>query len=185
MQAAAKHQLAVRESTINDMERIVDYFLNADKDFLMGMGVDVSKLPAKMDWMNMLLSNHQQSNENKKFYYITWLLTDEAIGHSNINKISFEQEAYMHLHVWQHHNRQKGTGLKLLQMTLPYYFNVFKLKYLYCEPSAINPAPNKVLEKLGFDFIKTYDTTPGWINFYQTVNRWCLTKEKFEYFLTR
>jgi len=185
MHAAAKHPLAVRESTINDLEKIVDYFLKADKDFLIGMGVDIAKLPAKMEWMNMLLENHQQSIETKKFYYITWLLNDEAIGHSNINKINFGQEAYMHLHVWQRQHRQKGEGLKLFQMTLPFYFNVFKLKYLYCEPSATNPAPNKVLEKLGFDFIKTYDTTPGWINFYQTVNRWCLTKEKFEYFLTR
>jgi RimJ/RimL family protein N-acetyltransferase len=180
MQIPTKQQLSVRESTIYDLERIVDYFLNAEKDFLIGMGVDIAKLPAKTEWMNMLLSNDQQSSENKKFYYITWLINDEAIGHSNINRIIFGQEAYMHLHVWQSQNRNQGIGLKLLQMTLPYYFDVFKLKYLYCEPSASNPAPNKALEKLGFDFIKSYDTTPGWINFHQTVNRWCLTKEKFE-----
>jgi hypothetical protein len=64
-------------------------------------------------------------------------------------------------------------------MTLPYYFHNFKLRILYCEPSALNPGPNRTLKKSGFDFIKSYDTTPGWINFYQTVNRWAMTREKF------
>lgn len=84
----------------------------------------------------------------------------------------------MHLHLWQSQTRQKGIGLELLKLTLPYYFSTFKLENLFCEPAASNVAPNKTLEKLGFDFIQSYDTIPGWINTYQTVNRWVLTKEK-------
>jgi RimJ/RimL family protein N-acetyltransferase len=107
-------------------------------------------------------------------------LDNKAIGHSNINKIIFGGEAYMHLHVWDESRRKKGMGHTFLKKTLPYYFNAFHLKALYCEPYAFNPAPNKALEKSGFDFIKSYDTIPGWINLYQTVNRWCLTEEKFQ-----
>lgn len=172
--------LWVRESGIDDMEKIVDYFLKSDHDFLSGMGVDVSKLPSREDWLNRLRLNNELSKERKEFYYISWFSGDRLIGHSNINKIVSDQEAYMHLHLWDAGTRQKGMGLKLLKMTLPFYFNTFKLKELYCEPSANNPAPNRTLEKLGFDFIKSYDTTPGWINFHQTVNRWRLTKEKFD-----
>jgi RimJ/RimL family protein N-acetyltransferase len=130
--------------------------------------------------MNMLISNFQKDNGRKELYYILWLLNNEAIGHSNINKIIYGQEAYMHLHLWQSEIRQKGIGFGLMKMTLPFYFYKFKLKYLYCEPSAANPAPNKTLAKLGFDFIKSYNTIPGMINLYQTVNRWCLTKKKFD-----
>ncbi len=172
--------LWVRESGIDDMEKIVDYFLKSDHDFLSGMGVDVSKLPSKDFWMNRLRLNSQLSNERKEFYYISWLSGDRLIGHSNINKIVPGQDAYMHLHIWDAGTRQKGMGLNLLKMTLPFYFNIFELKELYCEPYANNPAPNRTLEKLGFDFIKSYETTPGWINLYQTVNRWRLTKEKFD-----
>ncbi len=41
-------------------------------------------------------------------------------------------------------------------------------------------APNKVLKNLGFELIRTYDTTPGWINFHQTVNRYELQKEQLK-----
>jgi RimJ/RimL family protein N-acetyltransferase len=108
-----------------------------------------------------------------------WLIDGEPTGHSNINKIIFENEAYMHLHFWHREVRQKGMGFELLKLTLPYYFDTFKLENLFCEPAAFNTAPNKTLKKLGFDFVKSYDTIPGWINSYQTVNRWVLTKQKF------
>jgi RimJ/RimL family protein N-acetyltransferase len=86
----------------------------------------------------------------------------------------------MHLHLWDEQLRKMGIGHDLLKMTLPYFFDTFKLKSLYCEPSASNPAPNKTLEKVGFDFVKQYETTPGWINFHQAVNRWCMNKEKYQ-----
>lgn len=106
-------------------------------------------------------------------------MNNKPIGHSNINKIVFAKEAYMHLHMWHSQTRQKGAGIKYLRLTVPYYFDTFKLQNLFCEPAASNTAPNKTLENLGFDFVKSYDTVPGWINSYQTVNRWVLTREKY------
>jgi len=172
-------QLSVRQSEISDFENIIGYFLKSDNEFLLGMGVDTKKLPSKEEWLNILSLDFYLPLDKKKFYYITWLVDKKPVGHSNINKIVFGEEAYMHLHLWQKETRQKGMGNSLLKMTLPCYFNNFKLKTLYCEPSALNPAPNQALKKLGFDFIKSYETTPGWINFYQTVNRWAMTREKF------
>lgn len=173
-------KLSVRQLKISDHEPIVDYFLNSDKDFLVSMGVDTSKLPSKQEWLDLLNSNFILSNDKKKFFYIIWLLDDQPVGHSNINKIIYSNEAYMHLHLWQKQVRQKGMGVEFLRLTIPYYFAIFQLENLFCEPSAYNPAPNKALKKAGFDFIKSYDTVPGWINFYQTVNLWCLTKEKYK-----
>jgi hypothetical protein len=54
------------------------------------------------------------------------------------------------------------------------------LKKLFCEPYALNPAPNKTLEKIGFEFVKEYITTPGWINFEQPVKLWMMDFEKFK-----
>jgi hypothetical protein len=173
-------KLLVRHLEITDHEPIVDYFLNSDKDFLGSMGVDTLKLPSKQEWLNLLNSNFTLSVDKKKFFYMIWLLDDQPVGHSNINKIIYSNEAYMHLHLWQKQIRQKGMGVEFLKLTIPYYFEIFQLENLFCEPSAYNPAPNKTLEKAGFDFIKSYDTVPGWINFYQTVNLWCLSKEKFK-----
>jgi RimJ/RimL family protein N-acetyltransferase len=172
--------LAVKEITDDNFISIVDYFLNADKDFLSGMAVDPLKLPKKEDWLKLLTEESQKAVEHKNFYYVIWLLNDTPVGHSNINKIIFGEEAYMHLHMWNSDQRQKGLGFEFIKMSLPYYFEKFKLKQLFCEPYAYNPAPNMTLKKLGFEFIKKYDTTPGWINLYQTVNRWCLEINEYQ-----
>jgi len=173
-------KLSVRQLKICDFEKIVDYFLNADNDFLFMMGVDLTKLPSKEDWLKLLSEEYQKPIKYKSFFYIIWELNGTPVGHSNINKINFGEEAHMHLHLWRDITRQKGVGFEFIKMSLPYYFDNFKLQRLYCEPYALNPEPNKILKKLGFNFIKNYDTTPGWINFHQSVNRWCLDYEKYK-----
>lgn len=64
-------------------------------------------------------------------------------------------------------------------MTLPYFFNKLQLKRLYCEPYALNPAPNKTLEKVGFTFVKEHLTIPGSLNFEQPAKLWELTYNDF------
>jgi RimJ/RimL family protein N-acetyltransferase len=84
------------------------------------------------------------------------------------------------LHLWQNDKRQKGNGTCFVELSLPFYFSNFKLKKLFCEPYALNDAPNNTLKKAGFSLIKQYETTPGLFNFNQLVNRWCLDVEKYQ-----
>jgi RimJ/RimL family protein N-acetyltransferase len=172
--------LSVRTCDEGDYERIVDYFLRADPNFLLGMGVDISRLPDRAVWLQVLAEDHLRPVEQKNFFYLLWLADGVPVGHSNINKIIFGEEAYMHLHLWHTDKRQKGMGLAWLKMSLPRYFDQFKLKKLYCEPYAHNPAPNKTLERLGFELLGQYETVPGWINFYQPVNRWRMSHERYK-----
>jgi RimJ/RimL family protein N-acetyltransferase len=169
----------VRELTQADIEPLTNYWMNADHDFLVGMGVDVSKMPSREQFTQMLLEQLSQPYEEKKSYCIIWLADGEPVGHSNISKIIFGQEGYMHLHLWKNDGRQKGMGTNFVKMTIPYYFNNFNLQTLYCEPYSLNPAPNKTLPKAGFDFVKDYVCIPGWLNFEQKVNLWQMTREKF------
>lgn len=171
-----KKNLTVRNLLEDDLLLIVNYFHNADTEFLLKMGVDKSKLYEREHWIKLLSENLIISDKKKQLYYIIWVLNDIPIGHCNINKIILNQEAYMHLHLWQIDIRQKGLGLEFLKLSIPIFFEVFNLKKIYCEPYALNLAPNKILEKYGFEFIKKYMTTPGVFNFEQEVNRWCLTK---------
>lgn len=173
--------LSVREIQKHDIAPITQYWLGSDHAFLHGMGVDVSKIPGREEWNNMLSEQLRQPYNKKQSYCIIWQLQDRAIGHSNVNKIVFGKEAYMHLHLWNTTERKQGMGTNLVNMTLPYFFENLKLKMLYCEPYASNPAPNKTLEKVGFTFIKTYTTIPGWLNFEQKVNRWELSLEQYLY----
>lgn len=175
----SKEVLSVRELQEKDINPITHYWLSAEKSFMEGMGVDVTKIPSKEKWNEMLAEQIKQTYEQKKSYCIIWELNGKAIGHSNINKIIFGEEAYMHLHIWLKDIRKEGLGTAFIRMTIPLYFEKYKLKRLYCEPYALNPAPNKTLAKMGFEFMKEYITIPGWLNFEQPVSLWMMSYEKF------
>ncbi len=168
------NMLSVREIEHQDIPLIADYWLNSDSDFMKSMGVDLSKLPSRTQWHEMLEAQLAAPIREKQSYATVWLLNGEPVGHCNINKIKFGEEAYMHLHLWQPELRQKGDGVKLAKMSIPYFFEKFELKRLYCEPYALNEAPNKILAKLGFKLVKEHVTIPGYINFEQPVKLWVM-----------
>lgn len=170
----------VRELTAEDIEPLIQYWLKEDDAFWLGMGVDTSKIPPYGIWKEMLTEQLQQPYHEKQSYCMIWVLNNEPIGHSNVNRIEFGKEAYMHLHIWKPDKRQKGCGLELVKMTIPYFFKNIQLQTLYCEPYAYNEAPNKTLQKLGFELVQQHKTIPGWICFEQEVNLWKLEKEQFQ-----
>jgi len=169
----------LREIQQGDIGFVIDYFHSASPEFLLGMGADAGKLPSKEEWKKLLLEQLKKPLRNKEFYYIIWILNQEPFAHSNINGIKFGKEAYMHLHIWSSKQRRRGMGEHFIKKTLPYYFDNFELDKLYSEPSSKNPAPNKILKKIGFQFVREYQTTPGWISFHQTVNQWVMTKKRY------
>lgn len=173
------NELSVRELTEADIDFIINYWLNADETFLNGMGADIAKMLSQVQWKRMMTEQISQSYKEKKSYCVIWLSDGQPVGHSNVNKILFGEEAYMHLHVWKADKRQKGIGESLVKLSLPYFFDNLQLKKLCCEPYALNPAPNKTLEKVGFTFIKEHITIPGILNFEQPVKLWELTENNF------
>lgn len=172
--------IGTREMQKSDIPLVVNYFLNASEEELRIMGAESSKLPSFSNWTTRLEQELALPIPEKTYYYIIWLKNNLPIGHSNINEIKLGEEAYMHLHLWASDLRQKGLGNELMKLTIHEYFKLFALKRLYCQPKSDNPAPNKTLRKLGFDYIESIDCRPGWINFYQTVNKYVLTLEKAE-----
>ena len=175
-----KMKLGVRESQVDDLEKIVDYFLQAKANFLHGMGADKSRLPKKEAWLQALQGEITKPYQDKNYYYIIWLVDNEAVGHSNVNHIKFGESATMHLHLWNNKQRKRGLGLSFLKMTIPYYFKNLALKKVICEPYSKNSGPNKILKKFGFDLVRTYETIPGPINFRQIVHRYELTRGRLE-----
>ena len=172
--------LTTREIQLSDISNIADYWLNASTEYLHSMGADKAKLPAREQWEQMLTQQMQSPYPEKKAYCIIWEVDGKAIGHCNVNNIIFGEEAYMHLHIWKPEARKMGYGRELVKQTLPYFFKNLQLQNLFCEPYALNPAPNKTLEKLGFELVKEYITTPGYINFEQPVKRWLMRNPELE-----
>tara|TARA_Y100001980_G_C14556918_1_gene353737 strand:+ start:18645 stop:19184 length:540 start_codon:yes stop_codon:yes gene_type:complete len=170
-------KLEVRPMLKEEIPDVLDYFLNAPKSYLRKMGVEPTLLPKREEWRDTIWRDMERADEAREFFYLAWIQGGELIGHTNINKIRYEEDAFMHLHVWPEILRRKGMGTKLVKLSLPLYFNKFKLKRLYCEPNALNEPPNKTLVKAGFEFLGTEQKIPGYINFLQQVNKYVIKKE--------
>lgn len=167
----------VREMKLEEANLMIDYFLGSDLRFLDGMGVDPDKLPSQSEWFELLRQDFAMPMQQRKFFYLVWDVEGSPIGHCNINRIVFGETAYMHLHIWNGSHRRSGVATRLLRQSITRFFEQFELERLYCEPYARNPAPNQTLPKHGFQLIKTYETTPGWIAYFQPVNLWELGRE--------
>ncbi len=153
---------------------MVDYFLRADHALLRGMGVDPQELPRREAWLESLMRDHERANTDKERSYLAWIYHGAPVGHSSINRIKVGVEAFIHLHLWIGGMRKTGLGTQYFKASAAEFMRVFRLERLYCEPYAENPAPNRVLLKAGFRFVRRYRTIPGAINFEQDVNQYVL-----------
>jgi len=171
-----KGALNVRPMELKDIQPLADYWLLSPASHLVSMGVDLDKLPEREILESALSSQLKHPIEEKKSYALIWEQDGLPIGHTNVNQIEFGKQAYMHLHLWAAQSRQKGLGLTLVNQSLSLFFDNLNLQTIYCEPYALNPAPNKTLERLGFEFVKRHRTIPGSLNFEQDVHLWKLTR---------
>ena len=155
-----------------DYEQVIEYFHSANEALLAVMGVDRRRLPAREAWLERLLPDLGRPASHKQTYYLSWRANDVPVGHSNVNQISFGQQAFVHMHLWRASQRRGGMGQKFFDRSLRLFISELSLEHVICEPHAHNPAPNRVLQRAGFRLVRHYRTTPGLINLEQDVNRW-------------
>lgn len=75
-----KTVLSVRELQKSDINLIIRYWLDSDKTFLVGMGVDVNKIPGKDEWKRMLSEQLGQPIEEKNRIVLSGRLTVKRSG---------------------------------------------------------------------------------------------------------
>ena len=173
-------QFSVRLLERKDISHVVNYWQTASEKHLNAMGIEKKDLSA-LDNLEVYMTNQLLlPYSEKSALYTIGLLNNEPYGHCYINSIDYGNEAHMHLHVWNFEIRQKGLGTQMVKQAIPLFFKHLKLKTLICEPYALNPAANKTLEKLGFQFENCYTSTPSGWDFKLKVNRWKLTRSTFK-----
>lgn len=171
-------RLFVREMKVDEIPLLVDYFLSGDIEFYNRLGIDINKLPEREEWIDSLEKKFIPLLLKKEVFYVVWILDEVPIGHCNINDIVFGEKANMHLHLWKTDTRKKGLGTKFVELSLKEYFKRFELKHIFCEPNALNEASNNTLRKVGFEFVKEYESIPSAITSLQRVNQWIMPREK-------
>jgi len=168
--------ITVREMTEPEFDIVINYFSKATPEFLEIIGVDPSRLPAPRSWSERFERERARPIEQRAWLVVIWLLDDRPLGFSSSDKITYGEQANMHLHVVDPERRNQGHGAECVRRTADLYFERLKLKRLFCEPNAFNVAPNRALQKAGFKYLKTHMTVPGPLNFHQAVTRWVMEK---------
>jgi RimJ/RimL family protein N-acetyltransferase len=168
--------LVVREMEIDEVDLIVDYFHESTPEHLDLLGVDRDLLPAPEDWRARYAYEYQKPVQERSTVLVIWELDGAPIGFSTADKITFGEEAHMHLHVTDPDKRHSGIGTRCVRDTVDFYFRRLALKRLFCAPNALNVAPNRTLQAAGFKYLKTHMTVPGPINYQQAVTEWVLER---------
>src|SRR5437762_6652715 len=123
--------------------------------------------------------DRDKREEERDRFYLVWMFRGERVGHSSVNSIVPGVEAYIHMHLWNSRLRRAGLGAEFVRQSTKVYFERFNLRKIICEPWAENLAPNRVLEKLGFTFVRRHMTVPGIIAYEQDVNRYDLRRPNY------
>ena len=171
--------LRVEEIGVEDIEALCNYWLDSSDEHLVAMGVDLQLLPSRDQLEGMLLNQINTPYDQKSSFALIAHQNDRRLGHCNLSNIQ-DGEAYLHLHLWDADQRGKGHGTEMVRQSIPIFFDRIPIDTIWCMPYALNPAPARTLEKLGFEFLQRFTTVPGGINFEQEVNQYRLLRSEYE-----
>jgi RimJ/RimL family protein N-acetyltransferase len=172
----AVESLTVREMAVDEVGLIIDYFHQSTPEHLEILGVDPTRLPTPDRWRERWVAEYQKPAEDRATVLVVWELDGGPVGFSTADKIVYGEQANMHLHVIDARLRMSGIGSRCVPLSVELYFDRLKLKRLFCEPNAFNVAPNRLLQRAGFRYVKTHMTVPGSLNYRQAVTRWVFEK---------
>jgi hypothetical protein len=90
--------------------------------------VNPAKLPDEEAWLDTLLPNKDRGDREKDTYYLGWFYDGLPIEHFNVNKISYAENAYIHLHSWNPQLRSAGFGAYFCGHAINMFIRKFALK---------------------------------------------------------
>jgi RimJ/RimL family protein N-acetyltransferase len=157
---------------LTDFDVRTAYFHEATDEHLAKLGVDRSRLPHPEAWRASFQENLARPLEARSEYGVVWELDGSFVGFSTADQIQFGDEAHMHLHIIDPERRARGLGARFVSLTAVHLCEVFRLRRLYCEPNALNVAPNRTLQRAGFSYVCSRECRPNPLNGYQTTTVW-------------
>lgn len=166
--------MTVREMELGDVAIRIGYFHGATDWQLRVLGVDRARLPSPEAWRAFYEEDFARPLPERVNWSLVWELDGRTVGFSSADHIVFGREAFMHLHILDSTHRRVGLGAEFVKRSATAYFRVLELQRLFSEPNAFNVAPNRALQRAGFRYLFTHETTPGPINLPQVATRWVL-----------
>jgi RimJ/RimL family protein N-acetyltransferase len=146
----------VRPLTEPDIDLVISYFHDLSVQDANRMGLKKENLPSPADWRAAMLKGIKTPPAEPRGFLLIWELDGVAVGMNTIKDMTPGDTGYMHLHRWAQGLRGQGHGRRFFCLAAHEFFARFNLRHIYCEPRSTNPAPNRMLQQIGFPLIKTY-----------------------------
>lgn len=147
--------LSVRPLAPEDFDEFINYWRGLSPAEIQRLGVASDRLPSPDRMRSDLEAMLAAADENVRSFVLVWCINGEAIGHSSLKDIVAGESGSIHLHMWRADLRGKGLGAHLFCLAAVDLYKRFKLKRIICEPKADNPAPNRLLQRIGFPLVST------------------------------
>ena len=148
-------ELSVRSLAFEDVDRFINYWQALSPIEMERMGVAIDRMPSAMQMREDLKQMFSSPSSTARSSVLAWCLDGEAIGHSSLKDIVPGESGNIHLHLWRADLRGKGHSPRLFCLAAIDFYDRFQLKRILCEPKADNPAPNRLLQRVGFPLIST------------------------------
>jgi RimJ/RimL family protein N-acetyltransferase len=172
-----KSGILVREINEGDLPSQDAYFENATDEYLLRLGVNPDAIRGfKRDYSAFRAVQAPPLHE-RKIYGFAFEKEGVLIGSSTLKEIQFGKSAEIHGHIYDETLRGTGLVSSFLPEFLKHVFDLFELEVLIAEPSAQNPAPNRLLQKLGLSIQRSYQSPAQGILLARTANRYELTRD--------
>jgi len=146
-------ELSVRPLVEEDFDDFINYWHGLSRADVERMGVAIDRMPSRAQMRTDL--QRAVPIDRVGSFVLAWCINGEAIGHSSLKDIVRGDFGNIHLHMWRADLRGKGYGPPLFCLAALDFYERFKLRRMICEPKADNPAPNHVLQRIGFPLIST------------------------------
>jgi RimJ/RimL family protein N-acetyltransferase len=177
------NRFSIRPLEQQDIPHILDYWLKATPEYLLAMGANAGRFPSRAEWQASLEKTLITPERQATNFYLIWLVDGRPIGFNSLKNIVYGDRGEMHLHVWDSASRGRGYGGPLFCLAAIEFFKRFALKQIYCEPSASNAPPNKLLRQIGFPLVLTHTTASSELSLVCEVNRYDIRREIAEDYL--
>jgi RimJ/RimL family protein N-acetyltransferase len=148
-------KLSVRPLASEDLDDFINYWYGLSQAEIERMGVAVDRLPSAVQMRSELKAMISMPDDRARSFILAWCIDGESVGHSSLKDIVAGDFGNIHLHMWRADLRGRGHGPHLFCLAAVDFYERFKLKRMICEPKADNPAPNRLLQKIGFPLIST------------------------------
>ena len=169
--------LHIRSWNREDIPDIVRYWTSLSDADAERMGAELSRFPTTEEYIRILEGQLHQPPEQTNACYSMWVMDGRTIGFASLKNIRFGIHGEMHLHIWEAMQRGKGIGAKLFCLSAVDFHERFKLGTVICEPSAGNPLPNRMLQKIGFARIGSRFGRSSDLSAEQELNTYAISRE--------